>query len=99
MSKAKDSAQVQKYRRKLEKQIAIEKSKINPEKLNEIKKSIHKWITRHSNERIDLKDKTVRLFDENEHPAQTQSKYVQHLLNQLQKQEKKTSKPFDAKEL
>lgn len=98
-TKAKESQEIKKLRKKLEKQISKEKPLFNPEKLAQIKNSIHKWIERHSKERIDLKEKTIKLFDENQHPAKTQSKFVHQLFQQLEEQAKKERKPFNARDL
>jgi hypothetical protein len=82
-AKAKESAQIQKARKKLKQQLAAAEKRINTEALQEMSKIIQAQITRHNPERISLKKKVVTLFDENTHPAKTESKFVMRLLHQL----------------
>lgn len=92
-SKAKESAQIRKYRRKLKKQMESETALMNETALKKVKESIQLWISRHSGDRINLQDKSISLFDENRHPARTESAYVQNLFAQLRKEaERKESK-------
>lgn len=82
-SKAKESAQVKKYRRKLKKQMESENAQMNEAALRKVKETIQQWIARHQSERINLRDKTISLFDENRHSAQTESRFVQDLFNRI----------------
>lgn len=86
--KAKESPQVAKARRKIKQQLAAAEKRVNAEALREMRLLIQRQIARQSPTRIDLKTKTVTLFDENTHPAKTESKYVQHLLKELKHPEK-----------
>jgi hypothetical protein len=86
---AKESRQVQKVRKKLEKVLEEEQKRINKDTLQEMSKTIQNWIWRHQSERINLQEKTFKLFNENASPAETKSKFVHHLLNQLKKEEGK----------
>lgn len=81
--KAKESAQIKKYRRKLQKQLENEKTQMTEAALKKAKDSMQLWISRHQSERINLKDKTITLFDENRHPARTESKFVHDLFSRI----------------
>lgn len=81
--KAKESAQVQKARKKIKDQLADAEKRINPEALHEMARIIQLQLSRRSSERINLKNKTVTLFDENQHSAKTESKFVNRLLKQI----------------
>ncbi len=92
MKKAKESAHVRRTRKKLERRMAEIDAKITPSALNEVSENIHKWISRHDAERIKLKG-TFKLFDSNEHPAQSKSHYVNELLGQLKHEFKDEREP------
>jgi len=87
MVKAKESRQIQKARQKIKKQLAAAEKRINPEALDSMSRLIQRQIARHSSERIDLKNRQITLFDENEHPAKTESRFISILMKQI-KQEK-----------
>lgn len=88
--KAKESPHIEKARRKLREQLATEDSKITPAALEKMGNAIKSWISRHAQERIDLKDKEfTTLFDRNQHPATVKSRYVSKLLEQLKGTSKK----------
>lgn len=87
---ARESRAVQKVRKKLEKIIDAEHKAITPDSLKEMSKTIQKWITRHQDLRINLQEKTFKLFNENTSPAQVESKFIGQLLNQLQGEFKKS---------
>ena len=82
-STAKESKKIAKVRNKLKKVMAEEKRCYTQEALTEMTQTIKKWISRHEDERISIKDKTFRLFNENENPAETESQYVRNLLRTL----------------
>lgn len=88
--RAKDSRHVEKVRKKLEKIIDEETKAITPDSLKEMSKTIQKWITRHQELRINLQEKTFKLFNENTSPAQVKSKFVGQLLDQIQSDVKKS---------
>ena len=100
-TKASESSQVKKYRKKLEEALIEEKKLINPDSLNKMKASIHEWINKHSGERIDLKLKNIDLFDENQHPANLKSKYILHLLSDIKSNKKQPTikRKFKAKKM
>lgn len=90
-TKAKESIQVQRARKKIEQQISKSEKMTSPESLDSMRKMIQRQISRHSKERINLKNRDIVLFDENKHPAKTESKFVHSLLNQLQHPKKSKS--------
>ncbi len=93
-TKAEESYQVQKARRKLAKQLEEENKLINEKAIAQMKKAMQIWIQRHKNERIKLHER-LELFDENRHSVQTKSKFVAQLMKKLQKPEKpKPLKPL-----
>ena len=86
MKNAQESAQVRKARKKLEEQFREESSKVTPEALKNVQDKIYRWIERHSKDRVNLRDKNVAvytLFDGNQNPAKTVSKYIEHLRGQI----------------
>lgn len=93
--KAKESPQVLKMRRKLKKQMVEEHRHVTPKALKETRRIMENWIARHQGERIDLKNKTIAVFDENLHSAKTHSKYVLHLLSTLKHAKPKTKSTKD----
>lgn len=82
-TKAKESRQILKARKKLKNQIAEESKFINANSLEKIRKTIHYWLSRHSNERVNLKSKAITLFDENRHSAKPQNKFILSMLKNL----------------
>lgn len=83
--KSQESVQIRRARRKLKKQLQEEEKKITPEALQKVSESIYLWLSRHSEERIALKDKNITLFDENQHSAKIKSKFIDSLLKDLQR--------------
>lgn len=49
-------------------------AKITKEALNQKTIEIHRWISRHADRRIALKDKAISLFDENQNTAEVSQK-------------------------
>lgn len=97
-AKAKESPHIEKARKKLREQLASEESKITPAALEKMTSAIKTWISRHSQERIDLKDKEfTTLFDRNQHPATVKSRYVSKLLDQLKGQGKKQTSGLEGR--
>lgn len=84
--KAKESQQVVKARRKLQRKIARENRHMTPEALHQMSTLIERQLVRHAGERIDLKSKEIQLFDANQHPAAVKSRFVSHLLQDLKKE-------------
>ena len=90
--KAKESAKIKKARAKLKKQLASEDKQVTPDALNKMSQAIRTWITRHAEERVNLREKTFRLFDENKHPAGTKSQFVREKRSLLRKEAEKEEK-------
>lgn len=88
-AKAKESIQVRKAREKIKKQLAKNNEAIQPDSIHEMSLIIKRQIARHSNERISLKNREIVMFDENQHPAKSESKFVKRLLSELQTTKKK----------
>lgn len=84
VAKAKESTQVHKARKKIQQQLDAAEKKLNPDALQAMRRIIQKQIARHQSERINLKDRTIKLFDENQHPAKTESRFISKLLHELQ---------------
>ena len=82
-TKTKESIQVKRARKKLQKQLQEEEKMVTPQALRKMSESIHLWLSRHSEERIPLKDKNITLFDENQHSAKIRSRFVTSLLKEL----------------
>jgi hypothetical protein len=81
--KARESAQIMRARKKIEKQLQATENRMNIEALAHMRALIEKQIQRQAPERINLKKRQIVLFDENRHPAETQSKFVMHLLEKI----------------
>lgn len=90
--KAKESQEIVKARAKLKHQMAIENKKFNSKALQKMSQLIQHWLTRHKSERVELKLKSVKVFDGNVHPAKTKSKFINHLLHNLSKSASKAAK-------
>lgn len=88
-AKAKESIQVRKAREKIKKQLAKEHEAIQPDSIHAMSIIIKRQIARHSDERVSLKNREIVLFDENKHPAKSESKFVKRLLNELQSSKNK----------
>ena len=59
MPKAKESYQIQKARKKLEKKFEEEDKLVNRKALEQMKKAMHYWLERHQSERVDLPERNV----------------------------------------
>jgi hypothetical protein len=99
MMRAKESPQIEKARKKLSQQMAEENKFITAQALDKIRKSIHYWIARHADDRVNLKSKEIRIFDENRHSAKPQNRFIMNLLNSLrvQNKNKKPSKKLSGR--
>lgn len=82
-TKAKESKKVEKARNKLRLQIQDEYKCVTEAALHKVSQDIKDWISRHAQDRLQLKQKEITLFDENQHPAKVHSRYVKHLLHDL----------------
>jgi hypothetical protein len=90
-TKAKESPQILRARKKIAQQLIASEKQINPESLNRMRQLIEKQLERNSSERISLKKRQIVLFDENQHPA-AQSKYVENILSEIQGRKPRTKK-------
>ncbi len=66
---APESVKTRKAREKLQKHWDDIEKKITPESLKEKTDEIHRWIARHAQYRVPLKEKKISLFDENQNAA------------------------------
>ncbi len=73
---AEESLKTKKAREKLMKRFKDMDSQISKEALDKKSIEIHRWISRHADRRITLKDKTISLFDENENAAKISQKIL-----------------------
>lgn len=99
VSKAKESKEIQKFRKKLKKQISAQKKQLNQEALIHVKQVMTKWIARHSDERVEMRKRRIVVFDENQHPAEITSPFVHELLNEIKISAIASSKMFQAKKI
>lgn len=66
---AKESVKTRKAREKLQKRFALIDAQITKEAQDRKSLEIHRWISRHAEWRVSLKDKSISLFDENRNAA------------------------------
>lgn len=66
---AEESLKTKKAREKLMKRFKEMDSQISKEALDKKSIEIHRWISRHADRRITLRDKNISLFDENQNAA------------------------------
>lgn len=82
-SLAKESSQVERARKKIEKRLLDQSTLVTPDSLKESANVIRGMIERHQDERIPLHDKSIALFDGNHSPAAIKSKHVLKLMKEL----------------
>lgn len=82
-TKAKESLRIQKARKKLQKKLHQEEKQLTPQALMRAMQVNRQQILRHTKERIDLKDKSIALFDANQHTAKVMSQHVRKLYSRL----------------
>lgn len=75
---ASESIKTRKVREKLAKKMAAENEQLTPEALKDTVQKIHQWIADNAKERIVVKTKGIRLFNQNEDAAAV-SKRVEKL--------------------
>ena len=73
---AEESLKTKKAREKLLKRMQELDDKITKEALDRKSIEIHRWISRHADQRVTLRDKTISLFDENQNAAQISQKII-----------------------
>lgn len=81
---AEETERTLKARNKLKKRLGLIDEKITDEALEKKNDEIHRWISKHANERVVLKKKSISLFDSNKNAAKMSSK-----LEKMQKDLKK----------
>lgn len=81
---APESEHILKAREKLKKLIDAETQEFSGERLLKTAEAMRRWINRYAAERKKLTDKTIGLFDHNQHSANTTSQYVKDLRKNLQ---------------
>jgi len=79
---APESVKTKRAREKLVKQWDAEKELITPKALKETVDKIHKWIADNAKHRIQIKEKSIRLFNQNKDAAEI-SKKVQIFAERL----------------
>ncbi len=79
---APESAKTQRARDKLRKHFAKQERFITPDALKETVEKIHQWIASHSQTRVLLKNKEIRLFDQNQNAASL-SRKVQEIARKI----------------
>ncbi|NGX39350.1 MAG: hypothetical protein KR126chlam1_00676 [Chlamydiae bacterium] len=67
---AEESLKTKKAREKLRKRLEVIDERITEEGLKQKNLEIHRWIARHAENRVTLKDKSISLFDENQNAAE-----------------------------
>lgn len=82
--KAKESLQIQKARKKIKEQLKAADKRMNPQALQNMSRLIKEQLSRQKADRIDLKNRQIISFDENQHPAKTESKFIAKLMHQIQ---------------
>jgi hypothetical protein len=70
ISFAPESARVQKVRERIRDTFDKFDQRITPQALQEKTEEIRRWIERHADHRVPLKEKQIALFDENQNSAQ-----------------------------
>lgn len=68
---AKESLKTQRAREKLRKRLSEMDTKFTKEALHQKTVEIHRWISKHADSRIPLKEKSISLFDENQNAVDT----------------------------
>lgn len=67
--KPSESQQVKRLRNRLKKHLDNQESAYSPEAIQERADSIRAILYRNASTKVDLKEKSLRLFDKNRHPA------------------------------
>jgi FtsZ-binding cell division protein ZapB len=83
---AEESLKTRKAREKLRRHLEKLDAHITPQALKEKSIEIHRWITRHAEHRVVLKEKSISLFDENQNAAKL-SQRIAKIAQQLQAHE------------
>ena len=84
---AEETERTLKARNKLKKRLGLIDEKITDAALEKKNDEIHRWISKHANDRVVLKKKSISLFDSNKNAAKMSSK-VQKMATELEKTKK-----------
>lgn len=87
MKVVEESARTKKAREKLKKKLEALDAKVTPQALKKKSIEIHRWIDRHAQYRVALKNKSISLFDENQNTAELSHRIVQLADSLLEKAE------------
>lgn len=90
-TQAKESPSVAKARAKLRIRFAEEEQRISSEALKEVGAALQQVLKRRAAD-TQLRKRTVSLFDENQHPAKPQNRFVQRLIKELRQIPKGTKR-------
>lgn len=82
---AEESSKTKKVREKLKRHLEKIDEKITQQELNRKISEIHRWISRHASQRVNVKAKSFSLFDENQNTAKISQK-ISFLTLQLKQQ-------------
>lgn len=89
---AEESLKTKKARDKLMKRLKEMDSKITREALERKSIEIHRWISRHADNRVTLRDKEISLFDENQNAAEISQK-IMKIARELQNNQQNNQLP------
>jgi hypothetical protein len=78
-----ESLKTKKAREKLKKKLQSMDEKFTKEALNKKSIEIHRWISRHADRRVILREKSISLFDENQNAAEV-SQRISKLVEKIQ---------------
>lgn len=82
---ANESLKTRKAREKLQKRFELMDAHITKEAVEKKTHEIHRWISRHADRRVSLRDKSISLFDENQNAAAASLK-IAKAIEELQKE-------------
>jgi len=71
---AEETERTLKARNKLKKRLGLMDEKITDAALEKKSDEIHRWISKHANDRVVLKKKSISLFDSNKNAAKMSAK-------------------------
>ncbi|MCH9811363.1 hypothetical protein K0U07_01205 [bacterium] len=71
---AKETERTARARNKLKKRLGLMEEKVTDDALEKKADEIHRWISRHANDRVVLKKKSISLFDGNKNAAKLSPK-------------------------
>ncbi|MCH9620679.1 MAG: hypothetical protein S4CHLAM20_00800 [Chlamydiia bacterium] len=81
---AEETERTLKARNKLKKRLGLIEDKVTDAALEKKTDEIHRWISKHANDRVVLKKKSISLFDSNKNAAKMSSK-LQKMADALDK--------------